>query len=310
MRDSPAIPRRTTLPTALGREVAEPGSRRTFNRGLRRFLRVSPVGLASLVFLLAALLLALVADRVAPYDPVTANFVLISQPPSVEHLLGTDQLGRDVLSRIIYGTRLTLLIAVAAVAIGDSIGFLWGLVAGYSGGKFDLVSLRLLDLMMAFPALILAMLLLVGMGAGLLTVTIAIAVTRVPGTTRVIRSIVLSTKEMAFVDAARSIGVQPLRVVARHIAPQCVAPMLVLASLNLGSAIFAEAALSFLGLGTPPPAPTWGSMLGGVLAGAFRPPWWLVLAPGLAITLTILAANLLGDALRDFLDPRLRTQMN
>lgn len=292
----------------LAQAIAGPRPARTL-RGARRFVRASPAGVVSLLILLGALVVALVADRIAPYDPLVADFVAIGQPPTAEHPLGTDQLGRDVLSRIIYGTRLTLVIAVAAVAVGDTIGFLWGLVAGYTGGSVDLVSLRLLDLMMAFPALILAMLLLAGMGSGVLTVTIAIAVTRIPGTTRVVRSIVLSTKEMAFVDAARAIGVRPARILARHIAPQCVAPMLVLASLNLGTAIFAEAALSFLGVGTPPPAPTWGSMLGGVLAGSFRPPWWLVLAPGLAITLTIMAANLLGDALRDFLDPRLRSQM-
>ena len=293
----------------LAEVVAPPSPGQRVGRTGRQLWRSSPVGIVSLLLLLGAMVIALLADRIAPYDPLAADFIAISQPPTAEHLLGTDQLGRDVLSRIMYGTRLTLLIAVAAVAIGDGIGFVWGLVAGYAGGKFDLISLRLLDLMMAFPALILAMLLLAGLGSGIVTVTIAIAVTRIPGTTRVVRAIVLSTKEMAFVDAARAIGVAPIRMLARHIAPQCVAPMLVLASLNLGTAIFAEAALSFLGVGTPPPAPTWGSMLGGVLAGAFRPPWWLVLAPGLAITITIMAANLLGDALRDFLDPRLRSQL-
>ena len=138
---------------------------------------------------------------------------------------------------------------------------------------------------------------------------VAIAATRVPLTTRVIRSVALSIKEMAYVDAARALGVRPLAIMARHVAPQCVPPLLVVASFNLGTAIFAEAALSFLGLGTPPPAPTWGGMLGGVLAESFKPPWWLVLFPGLAITVTIAAANLLGDALRDFLDPRLKRQV-
>ena len=299
----------TATQPSLGRLTLAPSRGQMLRRQVGRFVRVAPVGVVCLLILVVALFVAVFAERIAPYDPLVADFVALNQPPTAAHALGTDQLGRDVLSRIIYGTRLTLFIALAAVAIGDTIGFIWGIFTGYAGGKFDLISLRLLDLMMAFPALILAMLLLTGMGAGLLTVTIAIAVTRIPGTTRVIRSIVLSTKEMAFIDAARAIGVEPARIVLRHIAPQCLAPMLVLASLNLGSAIFAEAALSFLGLGTPPPAPTWGSMLGGVLAGAFRPPWWLVLAPGLAITLTIMAANLLGDSLRDFLDPRLRNQM-
>jgi ABC-type dipeptide/oligopeptide/nickel transport system permease subunit len=150
------------------------------------------------------------------------------------------------------------------------------------------------------------MLLLTGLGSGLHTVIVAIAVTRVPLSTRVIRSVVLSIRELAYVDAARAIGAAPLRIIPRHIAPQCVAPLLVIVSLNLGTAIFAESALSFLGVGVPPPAPSWGNMLGGVLAEAFKPPWWMVIFPGVAITLTIMAANLFGDSLRDFLDPKLR----
>jgi ABC-type dipeptide/oligopeptide/nickel transport system permease subunit len=193
--------------------------------------------------------------------------------------------------------------------IGDGIGFLWGLVSGYAGRRFDVISQRILDILMAFPALILALLLMAGLGAGLPTVIIAIAVTRVPLATRVIRSVVLTAKEQAFVEAARALGASPWRSMLRHLAPQCVAPLLVVASFNLGTAIFAEAALSFLGVGVPPPTPSWGNMLGGVLAEAFRPPWWLVIFPGVAITLTIIAANLLGDALRDFLDPKMKRQV-
>ena len=162
---------------------------------------------------------------------------------------------------------------------------------------------------MSFPTLILALLLLVAIGAGLTTVIIAIAITRIPGSTRVTRSVVLSIKETAYVEAARAIGVSPLRTMLRHVAPQCIAPLIVIATLNLGGAIFAESALSFLGLGIPPPAPSWGNMLGGVLAASFKPPWWLVVFPGLAITITIMAANLLGDALRDFLDPKLKKRL-
>jgi ABC-type dipeptide/oligopeptide/nickel transport system permease subunit len=150
------------------------------------------------------------------------------------------------------------------------------------------------------------MLLLTGLGAGLHTIVVAIALTRVPLSTRVIRSVVLSIKELSYIDAARALGAPAAVLMSRHLAPQCVAPWLVVVSLNLGAAVFAEAALSFLGVGVPPPASSWGNMLGGVLAEAFRPPWWLVVFPGVAITLTILSANLLGDALRDFLDPRLK----
>jgi ABC-type dipeptide/oligopeptide/nickel transport system permease subunit len=202
-----------------------------------------------------------------------------------------------------------MVVAISSVLIGETLGFAWGVVSGYMGGKVDMVSQRLLEVMMSFPTLILALLLMSGLGAGLHTVVIAIAVTRIPGSARIIRSVVLSVKEMAYVEAVRCLGASTPRIMLRHVAPQCIAPMLVVASLNLGIAIFAEAALSFLGVGIPPPTPSWGNMLGGVLAEAFRPPWWIVLFPGLAITITILACNLLGDALRDFLDPRLRQRL-
>lgn len=273
---------------------------------LRRFARSSGLGAACAGFLVVVALVALFADQLAPYDPLRADYGAIRKPPGGEHWLGTDHLGRDTSSRLIHGGRITLLVALTSVFLGDSVGFLWGLSSGYLGQRFDLVSQRLVEVLLSFPALILAMLLLTGLGAGVHTVVIAIAVTRVPLSTRVIRSVVLSIKELAYIDAARAIGAAPLRIMPHHVAPQCVAPLLVIVSLNLGSAIFAESALSFLGVGVPPPAPSWGNMLGGVLAEAFRPPWWLVVFPGVAITLTIMAANLLGDALRDFLDPRLR----
>lgn len=276
---------------------------------LWHFLLSSWAGSFSLLLLLVVLVLAVFSEQLAPYDPIVADFGAMEASPSGEHLLGTDQLGRDVLSRIIFGARLTLIIAVASVVIGDSVGFLWGLVTGYLGHRFDMLSQRVLDLLMAFPSLILAMLLLTGLGSGIHTVIVAIAVTRIPLTTRVIRSVVLTIKEMAYVESAHAIGLKPWRVISAHVAPQCVAPLLVISSFNLGSAIFTEAALSFLGLGTPPPTPTWGADLGAVLAGSFRPSWWLVLFPGLAITLTIVATNLIGDALRDFLDPRLKGKL-
>ena len=274
--------------------------------GLRSFVRTSGLGrrLRGLPVLVA--LLAIFADWLAPYDPLRADYGAIRKPPGPAHWLGTDHLGRDTLSRLIHGARITLLVALTSVFLGDTVGFVWGLSSGYLGRRFDLVSQRLVEVLLSFPALILAVLLLTGLGAGVHTVVIAIAVTRVPLSTRVIRAVVLSVKEQAYIDAARALGAAPLRIMPHHVAPQCVAPLLVILSLNLGTAIFAESALSFLGVGVPPPAPSWGNMLGGVLADAFRPPWWLVVFPGVAITLTIMAANLLGDSLRDFLDPRLR----
>lgn len=304
MREAQSLPLGTATPDEAWRSTVS-GSLASF----RRFLQSSFVGTASLGVLLFVIAVAIFADVLAPYDPLDADYTAIRSAPSAEHLLGTDHLGRDTLSRLIYGARVTAVVAITSVALGDSLGFLWGLISGYVGRRFDAISQRLLEILMAFPTLILALLLLVSLGSGLHTVIIAIAITRVPFATRVIRSMVLSVKEMAYVEAAKALGVRPWKIVMRHIAPQCIAPLLVIISFNLGSAIFAEAALSFLGVGVPPPTPTWGSMLGGVLAEAFKPPWWLVIFPGLAITITIVAANLLGDALRDFLDPRMKQQL-
>jgi ABC-type dipeptide/oligopeptide/nickel transport system permease subunit len=271
-----------------------------------RFFRSSPLGGVCAIFLLLLVSVAVMAERLAPHNPLTANYGVTRDPPFGRHVLGTDHLGRDVLSRIIFGARVTLLVAISSVLLGDTIGFLWGVSSGYLGGRTDLISQRVLDVLMSLPALILALLLMAALGAGLSTVIIAIAVTRVPLSTRVVRSMVLSVKELAYVEAAGALGASGARVIARHVAPQCVAPFLIITTGNLGAAIFIEAALSFVGVGVPPPTPSWGNMLGGVLAEAFRPPWWMVVFPGAAITVTILAMNLFGDALRDFLDPKVR----
>jgi peptide/nickel transport system permease protein len=275
----------------------------------RRFYQSSLIGTVAAVVLLAIFAIGALATVVSPYDPLAANFAATRREPSAQYLLGTDYLGRDVLSRIFHGARISLLVAVTSVVIGDAIGFVWGVSSGYLGRRFDMISQRLLDIMLSFPGLILAILLMAALGARLETVIIAIAVSRVPLSTRVIRSVVLSVKEFAYIEAARSIGATSPRIMLRHVAPQCLAPMLVILSANLGTAIFAESALAFLGIGVPEPTPTWGRMLGGVLSEAFRPPWWLIVFPGAAITITIMAANLVGDALRDVLDPRLRQRL-
>ena len=271
-----------------------------------RFFRSSPLGGVCALLLLLLASVAVLADRLAPYNPLTANYGVIRDPPLARHVLGTDHLGRDVLSRIIFGARVTLLVAISSVLLGDTIGFIWGVASGYLGGRADLISQRVLDVLMSLPSLILALLLMAGLGAGLTTVIVAIAVTRMPLSSRVVRSMVLSVKELAYVEAARVLGASEARVMARHVAPQCVAPFLIITTGHLGAAIFIEAALSFVGVGVPPPTPSWGNMLGGVLAEAFKPPWWMVVFPGVAITVTILAVNLFGDALRDFLDPKLK----
>jgi peptide/nickel transport system permease protein len=278
--------------------------------GLVRFVRSSPLGTAAAIFLIALVVTALLADVLTPYDPLVTDYGITRQPPMPDHPFGADHMGRDVLSRIVYGARVSLFVALVSVLIGDGIGLVLGVISGYCGGRIDLASQRVLDALLAFPGLILAMLLLVALGAGLPTIILAIAVTRIPLSTRVIRSVALSTKGLAYVEAARALGASPARIVRRHLVPQCVAPFLVIVSANIGVAITTEAALSFLGIGVPPPTPTWGNMLGGVLAESFKPPWWLVVYPGLALTLTVLAANLFGDAVRDFLDPHLRGRVS
>jgi peptide/nickel transport system permease protein len=272
---------------------------------LVRFLRASPLGTAAAVLVVVAVFLSVFAAQVAPYDPLRNDYTAARQSPSPQHLLGTDNLGRDVLSRIIYGLRVSLIVSVASILLGVSVGVVWGVTSGYAAGTYDLLSQRLIEVLSSFPTLILAMLLSVGLGPGLGTVIVAVGITQIPLATRITRSVVLSVKQTQFVEAARCVGASPARIMARQIAPQCIAPVAVIATLNLGTAIFAEAALSFLGVGVPPPTPSLGNMLGGVLAQSFQPPWWLVIFPGAAIALTVLAANLLGDTLRDFLDPKL-----
>ena len=272
----------------------------------RRFAQSSVLGAGAAIVLVLVALIAVFAGLVAPSDPNAQDYSALLRTPSMDFPMGTDSLGRDTLSRVISGTQLSLFISVSAVALSKIIGFSWGIFSGYHGGRFDLLSQRLLDVLISFPSVILALLLLVALGAGVNTVIIAIAATGIAGTTRIIRSVALLVRESEYVLAARMIGASPVRIMLRHVAPQCVAPLLVVASASLGGAIFTEAALSYLGLGVPPPDPSWGNMLGGILVASFKPPWWLVVFPGCAITITILAFNLFGDALRDHLDPRLR----
>jgi len=280
-------------------------------RVARRAMRVgalaqtSPLALLAVLYLVGLVFAAIFAERIAPYDPLVGNFAEIRQPPSLLHLMGTDDGGRDVLSRIIFGARISLSVGFASVAVGDLLGLVWGLTSGYVGRRFDLVSQRLLEVVLSFPDLILGTVFMIVLGPGISTLIVAIAVTRVPAATRIIRSTTLSVKERTYVESARALGASPARIMLRHIAPQCVAPFLIVVSAHLGIAITTEAALSFLGVGVPPPAPSWGVMLAGVSA-RFNPLWWLGVFPGLAIASTVLAANLAGDSLRDILDPQLR----
>ena len=277
-------------------------------RTITIFSKQSPIGAVAGVFLVIVAVMAAAAPIVAPFHPLEADFAVMTYPPDSSHLLGTDPLGRDTLSRIIYGARYTLLVAFAAVLLGTTFGAVLGVASAYLGGKFDLGVQRVLEVLQAFPDLILALLLMVALGPGLGTVIVAIAVTRIPFGGRVVRSVALQIREMDYVTAARAVGVSSFRIMRLHVAPQCVAPYLVLATAHLGVAIIIEASLGFLGVGIPPPTPTWGNMLA-MQGNNLIPPWWLVVYPGVAITLIVLAFSLFGDGLRDYLDPRLRGRL-
>ncbi len=279
---------------------------RRMARGLRLFIRRSPLSAFWGCVAAAIILTAVSAPLLAPYEPLKSDFRAMSKPPDGRHYFGTDQIGRDVLSRVLYGSRASLTVAVGAVLFGTTLGALWGLASGYFGGRVDIVSQRIIEFLQSFPDLVLAMAIAMALGAGIGTVIVAIAITRIPFGGRVIRAVVLSLKEISYVEAARGLGASHLRIMLRHILPQCMAPYLILATTHLGVAIVIEAALGFLGVGIPPPTPTWGNMLADSLNAGLVPPWWLVLFPGLAITITVLAFNLLGDGIRDILDPRLR----
>jgi len=271
---------------------------------LARFVRANPIAAVAGAVGALIIVVAIAAPLVAPRDPLKTDFRRMNKPPSAQSYFGTDQVGRDTLSRVIYGARTSLFVAFAAVLLGTTTGSLWGLACGYIGGRFDLMSQRVMEVLQSFPDLILAMAISMAIGTGLPAVIVAIAITRVPFGGRVIRSVALTIRELAYVEAGRAAGASSLRIMALHVLPQCVAPYLVLATTHLGVAIVIEAALGFLGVGVPPPTPTWGNMLADSLTSLI-PYWWLVLFPGLAITVTVLAFNLLGDGIRDTLDPRL-----
>ncbi len=263
------------------------------------------LALAGLWVVLSICLTALFAHWLAPASPIKPDFVNLLQPPSVAHPMGTDDLGRDVLSRVIFGARTSLLAGVISVGIAVVVGLPVGLLSGYYGGRLDDTLMRLTDALLSFPFLVLALALAAVLGAGLDKAMIAIGIVFTPGFVRLARGQVLSERELNYVEAAKALGAGDGRIIWSHILPNVLSPVLVQASLATAVAITAEAALSFLGLGTQPPTPSWGSMLNIAQAYLGTAPWMAVW-PGLAIFVTVLALNLLGDGLREALDPRLR----
>jgi peptide/nickel transport system permease protein len=294
----------TTETVAAVVDVSVAPSSRSVARELAVFARRNPLSVAGAIVGFSIILIAIFAPWIAPREPLKTNFARMNKAPDAQAYFGTDQVGRDTLSRVIYGARTSLFVAFASVLLGTTTGSLWGVACGYLGGRFDLVSQRIMEVLQAFPDLILAMAISMAIGTGLPAVIVAIAITRIPFGGRVIRSVALSVREMQYVEAGRASGASALRIMALHVLPQCVAPYLVLATTHLGVAIVIEAALGFLGVGVPPPTPTWGNMLADAITNLV-PSWWLVLFPGLAITITVLAFNLFGDGIRDTLDPRM-----
>lgn len=274
--------------------------------GLWLAFRQNRIAWVGLVLLALILLVAIFAPWLAPHDPLEQNIIVRLEPPSSEFWLGTDSYGRDVLSRLIYGARISLFVGFVAILMAMLVGTTIGVISGYIGGLFDQIVMGLLDVLLAFPTLLLGLMIAAMLGASLENLIIAIAVTEVAPFARVARAPTITLRQRDFVEASRSYGCGPFRIMFRHILPNMLSDVVVMSSLWLASAIRTEASLSFIGLGVPPPAPTWGGMIREGFENILDA-WWLAVFPSLAILLTVLALNLLGDALRDASDPKSRS---
>jgi peptide/nickel transport system permease protein len=286
-------------------EDAPPRSRLTV---LRHFARHNPLGVAGGLIVIVMIVMAVFADWITVYEPTANDFSVMHEAPSAAHWLGTDQFGRDVYARIVYGARTALLVGFASAFIGATAGLVLGVGSAYFGGKVDLVFQRVMDVFMAFPLIILALAVVSIFGTGALNVIIAITIPFIPRAARVVRSSALAIREIPYIDAARTCGFSHARIILRHMVPNVMAPYLIIMTAAVGQAILIEASLSYLGLGVQEPTPAWGLMLrGGAEEYAESAPW-MAIFPGLAISLAVFGFNLFGDALRDALDPKLRSQ--
>jgi peptide/nickel transport system permease protein len=275
-------------------------------RHLRYHIARHPLGAVGAAIMAIFVFAAIFAGFLTRYDPVSTNSALSLAPPSAAHIFGADFMGRDIYSRIIYGARISLAVGLGSAGLGCAVGVALGLTSGYLGGWVDLIIQRLVDIMQALPVLILALVMAAALGPALDNTIVAISIPLIPYSARVIRSNTLALREMPYVEAARAVGMSEFRIAVRHVLPNTLAPLIVLATAQLGSAILVESSLSFLGLGIPEPHPSWGRMLSESAAEYVRTAPWLVIFPGIAISLVVFGTNLLGDALRDILDPRLR----
>jgi len=292
------------MPTSASLSTA-PGAAGAVRPGLARALVGNPETVAGLAVVVLLAVCAVAAPLITPYPPTLINLGEAAAPPSASHWFGQDQIGRDILSRVLHGARLSLLVGLIAVGIAVAVGAPLGLLAGYLGGPADLLVMRMVDVMMAFPSILLALLVVTVLGPGLENAMIAVGIAAIPLFARLARASVLSVKEMEYVAAARALGQSPPWIVARHVAPNAVAPLVVQATLRIGTAILTAASLSFLGLGVQPPTPEWGAMVSEGRAYVTTAPH-ITIFPGLAIVLAVLGFNVLGDRLNDALNPRLR----
>ena len=274
-------------------------------RDVARHVLRNPLSLSGLIIIILLILLAVLAPFIAPYDPFATDPLQKLQPPSTKHLMGTDGLGRDILSRVLYGTRISLWIAILILVTAGIFGTIVGIVAGYAGGFLDNILMRITDIFMAFPRLILAMAIAAALGPSLTNVVIAISFGAWTVFARLARSRAIAVREEDFVEAARALGASNLRILFKHILPMALSPVIVQATLSMGGIILTAAGLGFLGFGAQPPTPEWGVMVSD--GRNFMPHgWWVSTFPGLAIMITVLGFNLLGDGIRDILDPRMR----
>ena len=275
-------------------------------QGALRFIRSKPLGAAGGLIIVVMIFVATFATVLAPFDPYVGDYGAQFQRPSAAHWLGTDEFGRDVLTRLMYGARIALFVGFTASLAGCTIGAVLGVLSAYAGGKVDLLLERVMDILLAFPLLILALAIASVLGPAVHNVVIAIAIPIIPRAARVVRATAMSVKENPYVEASRAIGASQRRTVLQHIVPNVMAPYIIIVTAQLGSAILTEAALSYLGLGAAEPTPSWGLMLSGSAPAYAEKAPWIALFPGIAISLGVFGFNLLGDSLRDALDPKLR----
>ncbi|MFO7271550.1 nickel transporter permease [Sphaerobacter thermophilus] len=291
---------------SLAARHAKPAQRSGLRYFFRQFAGSNPLNIVALVIIVLFLFLCVFGDVLAPFDPVKPDVVNKFQPPSSTHWFGTDELGRDILSRVMSGAKISLGIATLIVGIAVVVGVFVGAIAGYFGGYVDELLMRLTDIFLAFPALILAMGIAASLGRDLQNTVIALTVVYWPWYARLVRGQVIALRQRDFVEAARAVGASHRRVLVRHILPNTVAPVIIQMTIDVGYAVMATAGLSFIGLGAQPPMPEWGTMIAGART-YFREAWWYITFPGLALTLTVIGFNLLGDGLRDYFDPRTRS---